>query len=228
MIPASDVHIGSGEAAARAATGACVVIDVFRAFTTAAVALDRGADRVVMVGDLDQALALRHQGLGKYCMGERGGHRPEGFDFGNSPVDIAEHDFAGVPVIQTTSNGTRGILAASGADNLFAGALVTASATARAIAADGTAPVWLLAMGASEVRTDEDEICALVLRALLAGRTPDRTAIAKAVSSLSPQSDGHLLDSAQISACLDVDRYDFAVQIHMEDGFCVARRRNTR
>ena len=56
-LTSSDVIVGSLEQAARGATGTAVVIDVFRAFTTAAVALVNGAEKIVMVGDLDQALA---------------------------------------------------------------------------------------------------------------------------------------------------------------------------
>ena len=109
------IVVGSFEAAARAATDVAVVIDVFRAFTTAATVLANGAERIVMTGDLDAARRLRADGVGRLCIGERGSVRPEGFDFGNSPVEVAGVDFSGETVIQTTSNGTRGILAASGA-----------------------------------------------------------------------------------------------------------------
>ena len=40
---------------ARRATGTVAVIDVFRAFTTAAVALANGASRIVMVRTVDEA-----------------------------------------------------------------------------------------------------------------------------------------------------------------------------
>ena len=50
---AAEISVGSFAAAARAATGVAVVIDVFRAFTTAAIALANGARRIVMVDDLD-------------------------------------------------------------------------------------------------------------------------------------------------------------------------------
>jgi hypothetical protein len=61
------------EGAARA-TGTVAGIDVFRAFTTPAVALANGASRIVMVGSVEEALALREAGLGQICMG--GGARP--------------------------------------------------------------------------------------------------------------------------------------------------------
>ena len=51
------------EGATRAA-GTVAVIDVFRAFTTAAVALANGASRIVMVSTVGEALALRDGGIG--------------------------------------------------------------------------------------------------------------------------------------------------------------------
>jgi 2-phosphosulfolactate phosphatase len=63
------------EGAARAA-GTVVVIDVFRAFTTAAVALARGAVKIVMVSGVDEAMELRSQGIGQICIGEVGGLAP--------------------------------------------------------------------------------------------------------------------------------------------------------
>jgi 2-phosphosulfolactate phosphatase len=55
---------------ARRATGTVAIIDVFRAFTTAAVALANGASQIIMVGTVEEALLLRRRGLGQVCMGE--------------------------------------------------------------------------------------------------------------------------------------------------------------
>lgn len=63
---------------------------MFRAFTTAAVALARGAQKIILTAEPEEALALRAAGLGELCMGEVGGVRPPGFDFGNSPFEPAD------------------------------------------------------------------------------------------------------------------------------------------
>ena len=44
---------------AKKARGLTVVIDVFRAFSTAAYAFDRGASEVVLVAGVDDAFGLR-------------------------------------------------------------------------------------------------------------------------------------------------------------------------
>jgi 2-phosphosulfolactate phosphatase len=82
-----DIRIESLLEGAQRAAGAVAVIDVFRAFTTAAVALAEGAARVIMVGEVEEALQLRAIGRGQICMGEVGGKAPPGFDFGNSPYE---------------------------------------------------------------------------------------------------------------------------------------------
>jgi 2-phosphosulfolactate phosphatase len=115
------------------ATGTVVVIDVFRAFTTAAVALANGACSIVMVRTVEEALALRDAGNGQICMGEVRGRAPDGFDFGNSPFEISGVDFSGKTIIQRTSAGTQGIVAANRAERLYAASLVTAEATVRAL-----------------------------------------------------------------------------------------------
>jgi hypothetical protein len=98
---------------ARNATGAVAVIDTFRAFTTAAVALANGASRIIMVGTVQEALAVRAAESGAICMGEVRGQAPDAFDYGNSPFEIAAVDFGGKTVIQRTSAGTQGVVAAS-------------------------------------------------------------------------------------------------------------------
>src|SRR4051812_35397595 len=94
---------------AERATGWVVVIDVFRAFTTAAVARANGASRIVMVRTVEEAMALRDAGVGQICMGEVHGRAPDGFDFGNSPFEISGVDFPGKTIVQRTSAGTQGI-----------------------------------------------------------------------------------------------------------------------
>src|SRR4029077_9898903 len=118
---------------AKKARGLTVVIDVFRAFSTAAYAFDRGAREVVLVAGVDEALALRERWPDALVMGEVHGRRVPGFDFGNSTTAIAKADLAGRRLIQRTSAGTQGVVAASGAETLVLGSLVCAGALVRHI-----------------------------------------------------------------------------------------------
>jgi 2-phosphosulfolactate phosphatase len=131
------------------ATGTVVVIDVLRAFTTAAYAFAAGAREIVLTDSVEEAFALRDRFANDagtaagddavLLMGEVGGEPIDGFDLGNSPAALAAPtlaasglDLAGRRLVQRTSAGTRGVVCASrGADVLLAGSLVVGGATAR-------------------------------------------------------------------------------------------------
>ena len=224
-----EIVVESLRSGAERATGRVAVIDVFRAFTTAAVALANGASSVVMVGTTDEALALRAKGVAQVCIGEVRGRAPPEFDFGNSPFEISAVRFEGQTLVQRTSAGTQGIVAARGAVRLYASSLVTVSATARALAMGGPGRVTLVAMGSDgAVRTDEDELCALHLRNLLEGRAGDPDAVRRVI--LAGGEAGRFGDPARphlhagdLDIALDIDRYDFAVRVDLEEAGPIAR-----
>ena len=211
------------------AAGTAVIVDVFRAFTTAAVAFSRGADRIILVAEIGDALALRSRDVGDLCMGEVGGIRPEGFDFGNSPFEVSRADVKGKTLIQSTRAGTVGVSAAVKADRIYACSLVNAEATGKAILSDRPDLVTLVAMGdEGRARTDEDEQCALYLRNLLQGRTPDRDAVRALV--LAGESSLKFDDPARPQwhpedrrIALEIDTIPFAIRVRREDELLVAR-----
>ena len=168
-----EIRLASLLQGAQEAEGTTIIIDVFRAFTTAAVAFDRGAEHIVLVAEVEEALDLRRRGVGHLCMGEVDGKRPAGFDFGNSPYEVSQADFTGKTLIQSTRAGTVGVNAAAVADTLYLGSLVIATATVNSILASTPPLVSIVAMGSAATwRSDEDEQCALFLRNLLQGRRP--------------------------------------------------------
>jgi 2-phosphosulfolactate phosphatase len=223
-----DIRIDSLLEGAERATGSVAIIDVFRAFTTAAVALANGAAGIVMVSAVEEALSLRECGVGQVCMGEVGGRAPAGFDFGNSPFEVSQAEFRGRTIIQRTGAGTQGIVAAGNADRLCAASLVTASATASALLSGSPARITLVAMGNRAVqRTDEDELCAIHLRNLLEGRPGNSEAVRQVI--LAGPEIAHFFDPKRpyhprdLEVALDIDRYDFAIRVLMEDGRPAAR-----
>jgi 2-phosphosulfolactate phosphatase len=225
-----EIWIGSLLEGAQQARGGVAIIDVFRAFTTAAVVLANGAARIIMVGAVDRALALRSDGVGQVCLGEVGGSAPPGFDYGNSPFEVSTVDFAGKTIIQRTSAGTQGIVAARSAERIYAASLVTASATARALLSHAANRISLVAMGNEAiVRSDEDELCALHLRNRLEGRPGNPAAVRDVILAGGDVLRFHdptrpHLNEKDVEIALDIDRYDFAIRVTMEDGLPVAQR----
>jgi 2-phosphosulfolactate phosphatase len=223
-----DIRLASLLSGARSAEGTAVIIDVYRAFTAAAVAFSRGARRIIMVDSVDEALALRAAGRAEVCMGERGGRKPAGFDFGNSPAELWGAPLAGRTVAQTTSNGTAGIHAARGAARIYAAAFVNAEATAEAIRRHAPDVVTLVAMGRhGRVRADEDELCALYLRSRLKGRSPDRGALAALLATMPPPADSALVASGDYDPrdrelAARIDALPVAIRVEAAAGLLVA------
>ena len=225
-----DIRIGSLYRGAVEARGTVVIIDVFRAFTTAAVAFSNGAEKIILVAEVEEALSLRAQGAGDVCMGEVDGIRPEGFDYGNSPYELSQVDVAGKTLIQSTRAGTVGMSAAVNASRIYAGSLVIAEATTRAILRDAPELVTIVAMGAeARVHADEDEQCALYMRNLLQGRMPDHASVralvlagAEAQKYADPQQPQFHPEDRDMA--LEIDSVPFAIRVGREDGLLVARR----
>jgi len=155
-----------GERGARAAArsgSVVVVVDAFRASTTIAALVSKGAG-VVPVASIERAYS--YSGA-DFRIGERGSAKVAGFDFGNSPTEVLEAEIpSGSTVALSSTNGTRVVEAAAGASAILTGAFVNAGALAEALARELTAGVH----GAEEVvvvgcgweghRASEDEAAA--------------------------------------------------------------------
>jgi 2-phosphosulfolactate phosphatase len=68
------------------ATGLVVVIDVIRAFTTAAFAFAAGAETITLVSTVEEALTLRKQQPDSLVMGEVGGYRHQSLTLATPPL----------------------------------------------------------------------------------------------------------------------------------------------
>jgi 2-phosphosulfolactate phosphatase len=108
-----------------------VVIDVLRAATTIAYALDARAAAVLPCLEVSDALALAERFDEDEIVlgGERGGVPIDGFQLGNSPEEYTEDRVAGRTVIFTTTNGTRAMTHARAADEILIAGFVNVSAT---------------------------------------------------------------------------------------------------
>lgn len=208
------------------ATGVVIVIDVLRAFSTAAYAFSRGAKEILLVSTVEEALTLRAQLPNSKALGEVGGLAPEGFNFGNSPTQIREQDFTGLTLIQRTGAGTQGAVRCKKADILAAASFVVASSTTRYVSKLGPEEVTFVITGI--FNNDEDLACAQYLESLLKGVQPDPKPFIQrvfdsrdALQHLDPtQLDFPLSD---LDYCSQIDRFDFAMPIAREDEKLIMR-----
>ncbi len=225
-----EIRMGSLVRDAREAAGTAIIIDVFRAFTTAAIAFDRGATQITLVAEADDALQLHRSGVGDLLMGEVEGRRPDGFDFGNSPFEISQADVAGKSLVQSTRAGTVGVAAAENADTIYLGSFVVAQATVDAIRCQEPDVVSIIAMGdQGRVRSDEDEQCGIYLRNIMEVRKPEFASVRSLI--MTGGATQKFFDPEQpqfhpedVDLAMELDRYQFAMRITREDGLLVARK----
>ncbi len=211
---------------AAAANGQVVIIDVFRAATTVAYAIAGGAERVVLVDTADAARELRAARFPNALLaGEIDGRAIDGFDLDNSPAQIERAALAGRMLILRSSSGTQGVLAARRAERVFLGAFVTAAATAAALRAHARV-VSLVAIGdGGRVPAEEDEACAAYLESLLRGGPLSAQALIADVRRRMKRAHPAPTWPEDVDRALAIDRFDFAVEVHHEDGLAVARQR---
>lgn len=84
--------------------GTPVVADIFRATSSIVTMFVRGAEEIVPVRSVNEALELRKGGY--ILFGEENTEKIEGFDYGNSPSEISTLDLAGKKIAIKTTNGT--------------------------------------------------------------------------------------------------------------------------
>lgn len=211
--------------------GVTIVIDVFRAFTTAAIAFHRGASQITLVAEAEDALSLYKSGYANLLMGEVGGAKPNGFDLGNSPHEASIYDFEGKHIVQSTRNGTVGATAASQtASHIFLGSFIVAKATVNQILKMDPEEVSIIAMGDQGVmKSDEDEQCAFYLRNLLEGRDPNTDAISDLIYTAGATQKFYDSSKPQylpqdVDWALKFNHYNFSMQAFKEDGHLIARK----
>jgi 2-phosphosulfolactate phosphatase len=161
-----------------------VVVDVLRATSTIAQALASGWPRVLCAPGVDEARAVREQ-LGEGLLGgERNARRIEGFDVGASPREFL--DGGGVPLIFSTTNGTRAILtAAASCDRVVLGSLLNLDAVA-AEARESGEDVVIVCAGFQGAFAFDDAYCAGRIVRLLDGERSDAAKAAELIARAYP------------------------------------------
>ncbi len=153
-------------AGARNARGVAIVIDVFRACSLIALAIQAGVKRIIPIAGITEALALRCEHPDWLLVAERDARPVVGGDLGNSPAQLLRLPLSGRTLLHTTHAGTQGLTAAVQASHVFTGAFVNAAATVRAVHALRPERVTIVRMGQSaQERCTEDDLCADLLAA---------------------------------------------------------------
>jgi len=149
-----------------------IVVDVLRATSTISQSLASGYERVLCCAEIEEARELAASEGPAVLAGERRLEHIEGFDFGNSPREVATDPRAPTLILSTT-NGTRLLVdAATRFEHVYVGSLLNLDAVARAACAHGEDVAVLCAGVLGELALD-DAYCAGRIAAALGGDATD-------------------------------------------------------
>ena len=224
-------HTFHGIDQADKATGLGVVIDVFRAFSTACYIFNNRAVKIIPVSSVEEARALKAQHPNYLLMGEDHGLIPEGFDYGNSPSQFYNKDFSGKTVVLTTTRGTKGIVNAKHLDDLITGSFVNAGAVIDYITLQQPKVVSFICTNKPMHHSDdEDAECAQYIQDMLEGKKPDYAEIVARIRT--GGNADHFFDPKNISHpqedydyCVNLNALDFVIRREVDaDGSIYLKR----
>ena len=139
-----------------------IAIDVLRATTTIATALNAGAEAVQAFSDMEKLMQFSEQWPAEKRLraGERGGAMVAGCDLGNSPLDCTPERVQGRRLFISTTNGTRALQCIQNAPVVLAAAFVNREAVVEYILTQQPETLWLVGSGWEGSFSLEDTACA--------------------------------------------------------------------
>ncbi|MGB7415863.1 MAG: 2-phosphosulfolactate phosphatase family protein [Thermosynechococcaceae cyanobacterium] len=139
-----------------------VAIDVLRATTTIATALNSGAEAIQVFSDIDELFAVSEAFPEEKRLraGERGGRKVPNCDLGNSPLDCTPERVEGKRLFLSTTNGTRCLEGIQKSSTVIVAALVNRQAVVDYLLRKKPGKVWLVGSGWQGDYSLEDTICA--------------------------------------------------------------------
>lgn len=105
---------------------AVVVTDVLRASSSIVAGLAKGIPKIAPVSSVAEVAHFTEQGY--RSAGERDGKKIDGFDLGNSPLAFMAAASEKLPIVMTTTNGTRAIAKAQNAREILIGCFLNLAA----------------------------------------------------------------------------------------------------
>ena len=145
----------------------CVVLDILRATSSMITALANGAEQILPVATIEEALAAKAEHPEALLCGERDGLRITAaqtggteFDLGNSPREYTAEAVAGKTLITTTTNGTRALRACAEAQQTLVASFLNLRATTDNLRARPPANLVIVCGGTREEAAFEDVLAA--------------------------------------------------------------------
>jgi 2-phosphosulfolactate phosphatase len=227
----------------RALSGSvCVVFDVLRATTSMVTALGNGAEGILPVAEIAEALDEKRKLPEALLAGEREGMRilaartgSLDFDLGNSPREFTNKAVQGKTIVMTTTNGTRALRACAPAETVLVASFGNLEATVAWLEKNGSKRLFLVCGGTADQASYEDALGAGALcervwdrfegeaisDAALMSRTLYRMAQHDLLGAVQMARNGRRLQSKpelreDLSICVQRDLWNFAAALQAD------------
>ena len=204
-----------------------VVIDVFRAFTTAAYVLDRSPATYMLAKKHSVITELAKNRINPLVIGKpeigMDGHI---YNIPNSPTRTLGVEVENRDVIHRTEAGALGVLLCRDADLILAASFVNANATVQFIKTLPNPIITLLPMGhEGNTPSMEDTLCAEYINALMQSKkldlVPYLSELKKGPGSYFFSKDQLQYPAEDFERCLQVDHFNFAIRARLENDFAI-------
>ena len=146
-----------------------ILVDILRATSAITTLINRGAQWVKPVVDVDEARVIA-AGEMTLLMGERDCVKLEGFDFGNSPTEILKHDVNGARVVFTSTNFPKTLAVAGKSQMILVGSMLNITAVteyAYKYASENNRDICYVGAGYEGKPSEEDAVFAGVSAKML-------------------------------------------------------------
>lgn len=202
------------------AKGLAIIIDVFRAFSVEAYLFANGADKIIPVLDIEEAHELKKKNPEYILIGERAGLKLDGFDYGNSPTEIIDVDFAGKTIVHSTTNGTKGLINAINSDVILSGSFLIADSIIKYIKQGNFNTISFVCTSPDPEADNEDIMLAYYIRDVLNGTKINELEIKESLRNTSAYA--FLLNEAgvpetDIELCLEFNKFNFIIKKVVEN-----------
>lgn len=201
-----------------------VVIDVFRAFTTAGYILEQKPKNYFISDNSISLNRVKNKYYNNFLVGKAEKNIDLKYNIPNSPTRLLENNINGKNVFHRSSAGGKGIINAKGADVILVSSFVNAKATVKYIQSLKNVNVKIMPMGTEGLQPSiEDDLCATYISKLLNNK---KFNIIKFIPKIKNGSGKYFFTSDQIQypkedfdKCLEIDKFNFAIRAEVFDGY---------
>jgi 2-phosphosulfolactate phosphatase len=212
-------------------THATIVIDVFRAFTTASYILERTPDHYILSTKSDVISRLSLIYPNTLLIGKPEINATLIYDIPNSPTRTKEREIKNKTILHRTEAGAKGVLDAlkNQSSVVLAAGFVNAHATVEYIKLNKIQHISILPMGHEAATPSlEDDICAQYIQALIENTKMDLelclSAIRESVGRYFFTDDQWQYPKEDLERCLKLNRFNFAIQAILQEEYAVLTR----